>query len=93
MPHLTLYQCFFTLPSVRLGNVFSSLISYLSLHDGELLTFAISLQLLPASRMVFNLCSSAGVQGVLVLLFLAGGADVEDSAMVGVGSPKPPGSP
>ena len=65
----------------------------LSVHGDELLTFAISLQLFPASRMVFNLCSSAGVQGVLVLLFLAGGADVEDSAMVGVGSPKPPGSP
>ena len=48
----TLYQCFFTLPSVRAGNV-----------------LAISLQLLPASRSVFNRCSSAGVQGVFVLPF------------------------
>ena len=45
----TLYQCFFTLPSVRVGKV-----------------FAISLQLLPASRKVFSLCSSAGVHGVFV---------------------------
>jgi hypothetical protein len=51
----TLYQCFFTLPSVLLGKV-----------------FAISLQLLPASRIVFNLCSSAAVHGVLVLGFFAG---------------------
>jgi hypothetical protein len=48
----TLYQCFLTLPSVRVGNV-----------------FAISLQLLPASLMTFSLCSSAGVQGVLVRPF------------------------
>lgn len=32
-----------------------------------------SAQLLPASRMTFSLCSSAGVQGVLVLLFFVGG--------------------
>jgi hypothetical protein len=38
------------------------------------LTFAISAQLLPASLIVFNLCSSAGVQGVFVRLFFAGGA-------------------
>lgn len=50
----TLYQCFFTLPSVRVGNV-----------------LAISLQLLPASLKVFSLCSSAGVQGVLVRPFFA----------------------
>jgi len=49
----TLYQCFFTLPSVLVGKV-----------------FAISLQLLPASRSVFKRCSSAGVQGVFVLPFL-----------------------
>lgn len=49
---LTLYQCFLTLPSVRVGKV-----------------LAISLQLLPASRSVFSLCSSAGVHGVFVLPF------------------------
>jgi hypothetical protein len=38
-----------------------------------LLTFAISAQLLPASLIVFNLCSSAGVHGVFVRLFFAGG--------------------
>ena len=52
----TLYQCFFTLPSVRRGKV-----------------FAISLQLLPASRNVFSRCSSAGVQGVFVRPFLGKG--------------------
>lgn len=36
-------------------------------------TFAISLQLLPASLISFNLCSSAGVHGVLVLFFLGAG--------------------
>jgi hypothetical protein len=41
-------------------------------------TLAISLQLLPASRMAFNLCSSIGVQGVLVRLFLAVGGDATD---------------
>lgn len=44
-----------------------------------------SAQLLPASLMFFNLCSSAGVQGVLVRLFLAGGAIDEDI----LGSSKP----
>lgn len=34
-------------------------------------TLAISLQLLPASLIIFNLLSSAGVHGVFVLLFLA----------------------
>lgn len=53
---LTLYQCFFTLPSVLVGKV-----------------FAISAQLLPASLICFKRNSSAGVQGVLVRLFLAGG--------------------
>lgn len=56
-------------------------------------TFAISLQLLPASRIVFSLCSSAGVHGVFVLLFFGGGADNDDSAKVGDGSPRPPVSP
>ena len=54
----TLYQCFFTLPSVRVGKV-----------------FAISLQLLPASRKVFSRCSSAGVHGVFVRPFFATGLD------------------
>jgi hypothetical protein len=43
-------------------------------------TFAISPQLLPASRIVFSLCSSAAVQGVFVLPFFlppsSGGARV-----------------
>ena len=52
----TLYQCFFTLPSVRRGKV-----------------FAISLQLLPASRSVLSRCSSAGVQGVFVRPFFGNG--------------------
>jgi len=42
-------------------------------QGAELLTFAISLQLLPASRIAFNLCSSAAVHGVFVRPFLAGG--------------------
>ena len=35
-------------------------------------TFAISPQVLPASRMVFNRCSSAGVHGVFVLALFGG---------------------
>jgi hypothetical protein len=54
-------------------------------------TFAISPQLLPASRIVFNLCSSPAVHGVLVLPFflpastgVAGtGADVSGAAGIG----------
>lgn len=46
-------------------------------HRAHKLTFAISAQLFPASRMVFNLCSSAGVHGVFVRLFLAGGGAME----------------
>jgi hypothetical protein len=38
-------------------------------------TFAISLHDEPASRMVFNLCSSAGDHGVFVLDFFTGGGD------------------
>lgn len=41
-------------------------------------TFAISAQLLPASLMVFSLCSSAAVQGVFVRLFFAGGCTGDD---------------
>lgn len=71
---MSLYQCFFTLPSVRDGNA-----------------FAISPQLLPASRIVFSLCSSVAVQGVFVLPFFlpapsrgAGtGAGFERAASVG----------
>lgn len=33
--------------------------------------------------MVFNLCSSAGVQGVFVLLFLAGGGPIEGEDILG----------
>ena len=35
--------------------------------------FAITPQLLPASRIVFNLCSSSAVQGVFVLAFFVTG--------------------
>ena len=71
---LTLYQCFFTLPSVRVGNVYLY-VSFLC-HQwptGYSPTLAISAQLFPASRIAFSRCSSAGVHGVLVRLFLAGG--------------------
>jgi len=44
------------------------LLAHMNVH-----TFAISAQLLPASLMVFSLCSSAAVHGVLVRLFFAGG--------------------
>jgi hypothetical protein len=44
----------------------------------ERLTLAISAQLFPASLMFFNLCSSAGVHGVFVRLFFAGGPMGED---------------
>ena len=40
--------------------------------DGESRTLAISLQLLPASRMAFNLCSSSAVHGVFVRPFFFG---------------------
>ena len=53
-----------------------------SLRVDLLLTFAISAQLLPASRIVFSLCSSAAVQGVFVRLFLAGGP-IGKSVMLG----------
>jgi hypothetical protein len=50
------------------------------------LTFAISAQLFPASLMFFNLCSSAGVHGVFVRLFLGGGSMGADAKL---GSPMP----
>ena len=40
--------------------------------DDKSRTLAISLQLLPASRMAFNLCSSSAVHGVFVLPFFFG---------------------
>jgi hypothetical protein len=46
------------------------------------LTFAISAQLFPASRIVLSLCSSAGVQGVFVRLFFAGGP-IDGELMLG----------
>jgi hypothetical protein len=47
---------------------------------------AISAQLLPASRICFRRCSSAGVHGVFVRPFFAGGAAGDDigSAVAGV---------
>jgi len=45
-------------------------------------TFAISLQLLPASRICFSRCSSAGVHGVFVRLFLALGSCAATSSSV-----------
>src|ERR1700712_3610669 len=93
---LTLYQCFLTDPSVLLGNVYQSMFSFETLVRPQppncfYLTFAISAQVLPASRIVFNLCSSAGVQGVFVRLFFAGGCIGEDSVMLG--SPAGGGAP
>lgn len=59
------------------------------------LTFAISAQLFPASLIVFNLCSSAGVQGVFVRLFFAGGPIGEEvmlgSSAVPIGGAEPDG--
>lgn len=66
----TLYQCFLTLPSVLVGKVWFVLAIRIQLEDRcKAPTLAISLQVLPASRMVFSLCSSSAVQGVLVLPF------------------------
>jgi len=42
-----------------------------------------SAQLFPASLMFFNLCSSAGVHGVFVRLFFAGGPMEEVSVILG----------
>ena len=74
-----MYQCFFTLPSVRVGNVLSHRVfsmrntPQIPLSKFEQ-TFAISLQVLPASRMVLSLCSSSAVHGVLVRPFFFPGA-------------------
>lgn len=63
------------------------------------LTFAISLQLFPASLIIFSRCSSAAVHGVFVLPFFGGGgctapapATAPPSANI-VGSPPPPPAP
>lgn len=91
---LTLYQCFLTLPSVRVGKVytgcFSDRVGCLVNIDAR--TLAISLQLLPASRMLFSLLSSAGVHGVFVLPFFTTGDD-GGSDDCSPASPVPPGSP
>lgn len=49
-------------------------------------TFAISLQLWPASRICFSLCSSAGVHGVFVRLFFAFGSGTGVSASADAGA-------
>src|SRR4051794_2178379 len=79
---MSLYQCFFTLPSVRVGNV-CKLLARTTLHDHHQQTLAISAQLLPASRICFSRSSSAGVHGVFVLLFLAGGGLAPESSAGG----------
>lgn len=48
------------------------LIPVVEIQKRTLRTFAISLQLRPASRIVLSLCSSSAVQGVLVLPFFLG---------------------
>jgi hypothetical protein len=86
---LTLYQCFFTLPSVRCGKDFPVLVKiliFIILQTSSQRTFAISLQLFPASLMCFSRNSSAGVQGVFVRPFFAGGGPLP-SAWVGAGCP------
>jgi hypothetical protein len=49
-------------------------------------TFAISLQLLPASLICFSLSSSAGVHGVLVRLFFSFGSCAETSTLADCGA-------
>lgn len=89
---ITLYQCFLTLPSVRFGKVFRRRSANSKGQVGpHILTFAISLQEVPASLSSLSLFSSAGVQGVLVRVFLAGGPD-ELSAAASAGWLGPPGS-
>ena len=58
-----------------------------------LITFAISPQLFPASLITFSRCSSAGVHGVLVLLFLGGGIDEDTSFASSPCCPPSLGSP
>ena len=89
-----MYQCFLTLPSVRFGKVYDP---HQRDRDGEgqgesFFTSAILLHEVPASLNSFRRFSSAGVQGVLVLVFLAGGAD-EPSAAASEAWLGPPGSP
>lgn len=47
-------------------------------------TLAISLQLFPASRIAFSLCSSSAVQGVLVRPFFFGGGSEVVAPAVGL---------
>ncbi len=54
---------------------------------------AISPQVFPASLMIFSLCSSAGLQGVFVLLFFGAGAGTDSSPVSSVCSSRLPGSP
>ena len=57
-------------------------------------TFAISPQVFPASLISFNRCSSAGLHGVFVLLFLGAGTGADSSPpMSSACSSNPPGSP
>ena len=56
-------------------------------------TLAISPQLFCASLIVLRRCSSAGVHGVLVLLFLGAGIGEAVSGRGSIDSPKPDGSP
>lgn len=82
------------------GSVWESLFNYMISQPiyqesqcSFVYTFAISPQLFPASLIVLRRCSSAGVQGVFVRLFL--GAVVGDNVSI-IGSfksPSPPGSP
>lgn len=66
----TLYQCFFTLPSVLVGNDFEHQQRHVSQSaTASLITFAISLQPLFSPRICCNFCSSSGVHGVFVLPF------------------------
>lgn len=57
------------------------------------LTFAISPQLFCASLIVLRRCSSAGVHGVFVRLFLGAFEGGIDSPRGSMESPRPPGSP
>ena len=71
----TLYQCFFTLPSVRFGNSCETTVSLSRLRAQavKVRTLAMSLHVLPWSLIALSLFSSAGVHGVLVLDFFGGG--------------------
>lgn len=75
---MSLYQCFLTLPSVLVGKVYGIglvwvLPKVVCYHCVMCRTLAISAQLCPASRICLRRSSSAGVHGVFVRLFLAGG--------------------